>query len=121
MSQAVSESLVIADHDPRWPQMFQAERTRILKAIGEWIVAIEHFGSTAVPGLAAKPVIDMYAGLRSWDDREQCLAPLEALGYEYRGEDPVIGQIFVKLTTIQSESFGRSKNQWSDSFWIGVA
>src|SRR5436309_5308 len=98
MSQAVSESLVIADYDPRWPQMFRAERTRILKAIGEWIVAIEHFGSTAVPGLAAKPVIDIYAGLRSWDDREQCLAPLEALGYEYRGEDPVIGQIFVKLT-----------------------
>ncbi len=98
MSQAVSESLLIADYDPRWPQMFQAERTHILKAIGEWIVAIEHFGSTAVPGLAAKPVIDIYAGLRSWDEREQCLAPLEALGYEYRGEDPVIGQIFVKLT-----------------------
>src|SRR5438093_7369465 len=98
MSQAVFESLVIADYDPRWPQMYEKERARILKAIGDWIVDIEHCGSTAVPGLAAKPVIDIYAGLRSWHDREQCLAPLEALGYEYRGEDPVIGQIFVKLT-----------------------
>src|SRR5439155_16756308 len=98
MPEAVSESLVIADYDPRWPEMFEEERTRVLEAIGQWVNEVEHCGSTAVPGLAAKPVIDIYAALRSWDDRDKCIAPIEALGYEYRGEDPVIGLIFVKLT-----------------------
>jgi GrpB-like predicted nucleotidyltransferase (UPF0157 family) len=98
MSRAVSLSLLIADYDPRWPQMFEDEKARIFAAIGDWVDEVEHCGSTAVPGLAAKPVIDIYAGLRSWDDREKCVAPLEALGYEYRGEDTQIGLIFVKLT-----------------------
>jgi GrpB-like predicted nucleotidyltransferase (UPF0157 family) len=98
MSQAPAESIYIADYDPRWPQMYEEERARVLEAIGEWVAEIEHCGSTAVPALAAKPVIDAYAGLRSWDDREKCKAPLEAIGYEYRGEDPVIGQIFIKPT-----------------------
>src|SRR5439155_11268384 len=99
MSQAVSESLVIADYDPRWPEMFEEERTRVFEAIGQWVNEVEHCGSTSVPGLAAKPVIDIYAGLRSWDDREKCIAPLEALGYENRGENALSGSlIFVKLT-----------------------
>jgi len=86
MPEAVSQSVLIANYDPLWPQMYEEERGRILAAIGEWIVDVQHVGATAVPGLAAKPVIDIMAGLRSWDDREQCIAPLEALGYENRGE-----------------------------------
>ena len=99
MSRAVSDSLVIADYDPRWAQMFEEERLSVSEAIGEWLTDVQHVGSTAVPGLAAKPVIDIIAGLRSWDDREQCVAPLEALGYENRGENALAGAlIFVKLT-----------------------
>jgi GrpB-like predicted nucleotidyltransferase (UPF0157 family) len=99
MSRAVSDSLVIADWDPRWAQLFEEERARISEVIGEWLTDVEHVGSTAVPGLAAKPVIDIMAGLQSWDDREQCVAPLEALGYENRGENVIPGAlIFVKLT-----------------------
>ena len=85
MPEAVSESLVIADYDPRWPEMFEEERTRVLEAIGQWVNEVEHCGSTAVPGLAAKPVIDIMAALRSRDDRERCAASLEALGYVNRG------------------------------------
>jgi GrpB-like predicted nucleotidyltransferase (UPF0157 family) len=99
MSQVVSHSLFVADYDTRWPQHFEEERSRVLKAIGQWLTDVEHVGSTAVPGLAAKPVIDIMAGLRSWDDREKCIAPLEALGYENRGENVIAGAlIFVRLT-----------------------
>jgi GrpB-like predicted nucleotidyltransferase (UPF0157 family) len=99
MPHAAPQSLVIADYDPRWPDMYEEERACIQRAIGKWLADLQHCGSTAVPGLAAKPVIDIYAGLRSWADREHCIAPLEALGYEYRGENAGPGAvIFVKLT-----------------------
>ncbi|MEK7247869.1 MAG: GrpB family protein, partial [Chloroflexota bacterium] len=52
-------------------------------AIGEWAVAIEHVGSTAVPGLAAKPIIDIMPAIRSLADARHIIAPMEALGYEY--------------------------------------
>lgn len=99
MPRTAPETIVIADYDSRWPRMFEEERGRIRQAIGEWLTDIEHIGSTAVPGLAAKPVIDMIAGLFSWNDRERCITPMEALGYEYRGENALPGAlIFVKLT-----------------------
>lgn len=99
MSQAVTESIFVANYDPRWPRLYESEQERLLAAIGRWVVDLEHCGSTAVPGLPAKPVIDIYAGLRSWDDRENCIAPLEALGYEHRGENALASAlIFVKLT-----------------------
>jgi GrpB-like predicted nucleotidyltransferase (UPF0157 family) len=99
MPRATSESIVIAQYDPRWPGMYDEERKRVLGAIGEWLADLQHVGSTAVPGLAAKPVIDIMAGLRSWDDRERCVGPLEVLGYENRGENALAGAlIFVKLT-----------------------
>jgi GrpB-like predicted nucleotidyltransferase (UPF0157 family) len=99
MPLAVPDSLVIADYDPRWPEMYEGERARIHRAIGKRLADLQHCGSTAVPGLAAKPIIDIFGGLQSWEDREHCIAPLEALGYEYRGENAGPGAvIFVKLT-----------------------
>lgn len=74
----------IAAYDPRWPQMFEAEKTRILDAVGPWIVQIEHMGSTSVPGLGAKPIIDMMIGVRTLAEADaHCIQPIEALGYEY--------------------------------------
>ena len=78
--------IVIVDYDPRWPLRFEAARTAITRAVGGLLVSIEHVGSTAVPGLAAKPIIDIMPGIRRFEDGYECVAPLEALGYEYRGE-----------------------------------
>ncbi len=50
--------VTIADYDPRWPEMFEAERRRILAAVGDRILAVEHIGSTSVPGLTAKPIVE---------------------------------------------------------------
>jgi GrpB-like predicted nucleotidyltransferase (UPF0157 family) len=63
--------------------MFEEERDRISGAIGRWLAAIEHVGSTSVPGLAAKPIIDIMPGLRSLADAPHIIGPMEALGYEY--------------------------------------
>ena len=56
--------IVIVDYAPHWPLRFEAARSAITGAFGELLVSIEHVGSTAVPGLAAKPVIDIMPGTR---------------------------------------------------------
>ena len=75
--------VVIVDYDPRWPALFEEERAIICAAIGAHIIAIEHVGSTAVPGLGAKPVIDIIVGSRSLADAARCIEPLRAAGYGY--------------------------------------
>ena len=80
---APSLPILIADYDPRWPAMYAEESTRIHAAIGEWLLGIEHVGSTSVPGLAAKPVVDMMPGLRSLGDSPHIVQPLQKLGYQY--------------------------------------
>ncbi|HYM14426.1 MAG TPA: GrpB family protein [Dehalococcoidia bacterium] len=78
------QPVVVADYDPAWPERFARERRAIVRTCGDAaFVAIEHIGSTAVPGLAAKPIIDMMPGLRTLDDAPPVIARLEAIGYEY--------------------------------------
>ncbi len=80
---APSLPIVIADYDPRWAAMYAEESARIQNAIGEWLLSIEHVGSTSVPGLAAKPVVDIMPGLRSLGDSPHIVKPLQKLGYQY--------------------------------------
>jgi GrpB-like predicted nucleotidyltransferase (UPF0157 family) len=78
------KSIVIADHDPAWVAKFEAARDAMFAACGrDAFVAIDHIGSTSVPGLAAKPIIDMMPGLRSLADAPPVIAGLVALGYRY--------------------------------------
>ncbi len=69
--------IVVADYDPQWPRVFVAERERIRPAVGDAVV--EHIGSTAVPGLPAKPIVDFVVGV---GDPAACIPALLALGYE---------------------------------------
>jgi len=76
--------IVIADYDPAWPAKFEAERDLIVRTCGAGaFVSIQHVGSTSVPGLAAKPIIDMMPGVRSLDDAPPLVPLLESIGYEY--------------------------------------
>jgi GrpB-like predicted nucleotidyltransferase (UPF0157 family) len=76
--------LIIVEYDSQWPSTFAAEKVRLLGAVGDHVETIEHIGSTSVPGLAAKPVIDITIGVRSLQmAHAQCIPPIEALGYEY--------------------------------------
>jgi GrpB-like predicted nucleotidyltransferase (UPF0157 family) len=75
----------IVPYDPDWPGRFASERRLLLDAIGSWVVggSIEHMGSTAIPGLDAKPVIDVMAGVESLDGSRAALAVLERHQYCY--------------------------------------
>ena len=77
------QPIIIANYNPQWPVMYEEEKARILGAIRHNIVAIEHIGSTAVPGLGAKPIIDIMAAVRRMSDSLECIEPLQTLGYDY--------------------------------------
>ncbi|MBX3682564.1 MAG: GrpB family protein [Thauera sp.] len=85
IERALRERVEIVPYDPAWPGLFAEEVARLRAALpAELIGRIEHFGSTAVPGLAAKPIIDMLVEVRSMEDVAERIAPLlRALGYEF--------------------------------------
>ncbi len=76
--------IVIAEYDSAWPGMFDQERNAVQAALGKLVLEVEHIGSTAIPGLAAKPIIDLLVGIRSLGEARACaITPLEQLGYVY--------------------------------------
>jgi len=77
----------VEPYDPAWPERFEAEADRIRQALGRLAVRVEHIGSTAVPAMAAKPVIDIQVSVPSMDPLDAYRIPLEAIGYGYR-HDP---------------------------------
>ena len=76
----------VAPYDPAWPTQFAAEKARLEAALGGVPATIEHIGSTSVPGLAAKPVIDILAGRPDNSPLDAYVAAFTGVGYEYRGE-----------------------------------
>ena len=77
------DSILIVPYDSAWPGLFEAEAKRIGEALGGAALRIDHVGSTAVPGLAAKPVIDIQVSVRGLHPLEPHLRPLLALGYTH--------------------------------------
>ncbi len=85
----MSTVVVVVDYDSQWPIVYKKEKAEIIRAIGDKVVAIEHIGSTAVPGLGAKPIIDIMVAVRHLSDADQCIQPLQSIGYEYVPEPEV--------------------------------
>jgi GrpB-like predicted nucleotidyltransferase (UPF0157 family) len=85
IQRAVEEDVSVVPYDPRWPGQFGQEREHLLACLPrELIGRIEHFGSTAVPNLAAKPVIDILVEVTDLDATRMTIVPiLESQGYDY--------------------------------------
>jgi len=81
-------AIVIVEYDPAWPPRFDEERQRISAALGGTARVIEHIGSTSVPGLAAKPVIDILVPVDDVEDEAAYLPALEDAGYLLRVREP---------------------------------
>ena len=117
--------VVIVDYDPQWLALYEEERRRILKVVGHKILAIEHIGSTAVPGLGAKPIVDIMVGVRSSADADEYLPLLLDIGYDdvtpqlgnpewyyclgkvYRGEKVRLENFHLHLVKFGSEHWER--------------
>jgi GrpB-like predicted nucleotidyltransferase (UPF0157 family) len=86
--QRLSGQILIANYDPRWPEMYEREAGRIRGALGSRALRLEHAGSTSVPGLAAKPVIDVLLVVADSADEDAYVPALEAAGYALRIREP---------------------------------
>lgn len=86
---AVEEAgVAVVAYDDDWPRLYEAEAVRVRGALGPSVVGCEHFGSTAVPGLWAKPIVDILVGTdRSEPPPEEALSAMASLNYVYLGED----------------------------------
>lgn len=80
--------VTLADHDPTWPARFAARARELRGILGDRARLVEHIGSTAVPGLAAKPIVDIVVGIDDPDDESAFVPDLEAAGYELRVREP---------------------------------
>jgi GrpB-like predicted nucleotidyltransferase (UPF0157 family) len=82
----------IVDYDPQWPDLFEELRAPVVAALGDLAVIVEHVGSTAVPGLAAKPIIDMDVVVPAVSDIPEAIRRLATLGYVHRGDLGIAGR-----------------------------
>ena len=78
----------IHDYDPDWPRLYEREKDRIRSVLGDRVVRIEHVGSTAVPGLPAKPIVDIVLEVPDSADEAAYVPDLEAAGYSLRIREP---------------------------------
>lgn len=98
MEQAAKNPVVIVDYNSLWPKQFEILRSRLASALADHALTIEHVGSTAVPGLAAKPIIDIDVLLRSPDALPSAIAALASIGYQHRGDLGIPGREAFRTT-----------------------
>ncbi len=89
--------VVLAEYDPRWPGMAEKHADRLKQALGPVVVAVHHIGSTSVPGLAAKPIIDLMPLVTNLEELDRQRGSLGALGYDWHGELGIPGRRYCTL------------------------
>ena len=86
--QPLNGPVLLVDYDPDWPRQFAGEAAKIRAALGERALLLEHVGSTSIPGLAAKPILDIVLVVGDTRDEAAYVPPLEATGYVLRNREP---------------------------------
>lgn len=87
-------AVAVHTYTPYWTEAFEKEKAFLLERFSHVFLEISHGGSTSVPGLSAKPIIDVFVAMRNLSDYQTVQEELEVLGYEYYGEDGVPGRHF---------------------------
>ncbi|HYM40725.1 MAG TPA: DNA polymerase IV [Thermoplasmata archaeon] len=113
--------VVLVPYDPSWPQRFAEEKEAVATALGDRVLAIEHVGSTAVPGLRSKPTIDIMVGIRRLSEAPPCIAALESFGYVYRpdGEATIPERRYFHKGPPGSRTFHIHMVEFASPFWMG--
>jgi GrpB-like predicted nucleotidyltransferase (UPF0157 family) len=83
-----ADPIDVVDYDPAWPALFEEMRVRLAAALGPLAKRIDHVGSTAVPGLAAKPIVDIQVSVPDIDDEDAYRGPIESCGFALRYREP---------------------------------
>ncbi|MBN1581086.1 MAG: GrpB family protein [Anaerolineae bacterium] len=110
------DPIEVVPYMPAWPQLFIVLGTALRKALGETALRIDHIGSTAVPGLDAKPVIDVQISVASFEPLDAYRIPLEHLGFVFRADNPDRGKRYFreKPGTRRTHIHVRRAGSWSE-------
>ena len=111
------EPVVLVDYDPEWPRAFEGERDRIARALGPLALAVEHHGSTAVPGLAAKPILDIMVAVARLDEVEEHERRLVAAGYDRREVGDLPGRLYFQRWIDRRRHVHLSLTELGSDFW----
>ena len=104
----------LSDHTQLWAELYREEEDRIMTAVRYLIIDLQHIGSTAIPGIKAKPILDMMAGVPQLENALLCKAPLEAIGYDYIADagianDYVFGKGLARTHYLHVVEYGGAK------------
>jgi GrpB-like predicted nucleotidyltransferase (UPF0157 family) len=115
----IDEPIAVVPYDPEWPHLFEAERALLESLLAPWLdEGIHHVGSTAIPGLAAKPVIDMIAGVRNLEATRAAFERLRQQSYHHTPHRPAIAHHFSKPSARLSEvTHGLHLTEPSSDLW----
>ena len=93
----------VVDYDPTWPELFKKYSEQVRQALGANLLEIHHFGSTSIPGMFAKPNIDIYALVKSLDGVRDSYDAMRSAGFTSRGDYSSIGEEYFTLDTAEGE------------------
>ena len=92
-----SGQIQLSPYESGWQILFLEERDRLQASIGGYILDIQHIGSTSIPGMPAKPILDIGIAVTNFEEAVRCIPPMEKLGYTYKGENGILRRhYFVK-------------------------
>ncbi|MFL5929690.1 MAG: GrpB family protein [Gaiellaceae bacterium] len=110
--------VVVEAYDPEWPGLFEAERVLLERVLAPWLEGgIHHIGSTAVPGLAAKPIIDMLAGVRDFAEARQAYDRLAEIGYVHEPHRAGIAHHFARRAPDGRTTHGLHLTEPGSDLW----
>ena len=92
----MSQHVIVVDYDASWPKKYEEEAAALRALLGGNCVALWHIGSTSIPGLAAKPIIDILGAVKCLKEADEQRAAFEKLGYEYLGEFGIAGRRYLR-------------------------
>lgn len=84
-----SGQLQLSPYEPNWSRLFLAEKEQMLVCLGNHILNVQHIGSTSIPGMPAKPILDIGVAVTNFEEAAVCVPLLEQLGYSYKGENGI--------------------------------
>jgi len=104
----LNEAIEVVAYDPSWPAHFEQEAQEIKKIFSaDRLGALEHYGSTSVPGLCAKPIVDILVGLKEFKLSDDEIKRLEEIGYEFIGLiHPAVDRFFLRKRGVQNFNLG---------------
>jgi GrpB-like predicted nucleotidyltransferase (UPF0157 family) len=116
---AADDAIAVVPYDDRWVTRFDAERSLLERVLAPWLEGgIHHVGSTAIPGIAAKPIVDMIAGVRDLEEARAAYEPLREHGYVHTPHRPGIAHHFSKPSGRVSETrYGLHLTEPESDLW----